>query len=153
MNTIRLTKEFRFECAHALTGYNGKCCHIHGHSYRLLVTISGSPNNHPSSPNDGMIMDFRIVKELVNRIIIEDYDHSLLLRHDAPISLEISELYQNVHSLPFQPTCEQLCIHFASLLLTVIPPPSKLFSLRLYETADSFAEWFASDNPNEGVTG
>ena len=147
MNTIRLTKEFRFEGAHALKEYRGKCRHIHGHSYRLQVTISGIPNIHPSDPTNGMVMDFGTLKELVHHLIIEPFDHALLLRDDSPLADELKEQYQNVWILPFQPTCEQLCIHFASLLAPVIPRPSTLFSIRLYETPSSFAEWFAADNP------
>ena len=144
---IRITKAFRFEGAHALTGYDGKCRHIHGHSYLLQVTITGIPNSCSSDPNNGMVMDFGALKELVVKIIIEPFDHTLLLRNDATLAKELREQYQNVLILPFQPTCEQLCIHFASLLLPVIPAPSKLYSIRLYETPGAFAEWFASDNP------
>ena len=148
MNTIRLTKEFRFEGAHALTGYDGKCRYIHGHSYRLLVTISGCPNNQFDDPHDGMVIDFGTLKELVNKIIIEPFDHALLLRKDATLASELRKRYQNVLILPFQPTCEQLCIHIAALLDAHIPSSAKLFSIRLYETPTSFVEWFASDNPN-----
>lgn len=147
MDTIRLTKEFRFEGAHALSGYDGKCRHIHGHSYQLFVTISGKPNNHSGDPKEGMVMDFVSLKELVNKLIIEPFDHSLLLRSNAPLNKEIRNNYQNVLILPFQPTCEQLCIHFASLLKEAIFMPNKLFSIRLFETPTSFAEWFAEDNP------
>ena len=146
MNRIRLTKEFRFEAAHALEGYDGKCRHIHGHSHRLLVTITGTPNNRYGDPKEGMIIDFGALKELVNKIIIEPYDHTLLLRDTALLAADLQKQYQNVQLLPFQPTCELLCIHFASLLSAAIPEPAKLFSIRLYETPSSFAEWFASDN-------
>lgn len=146
MNTIRLTKEFRFEGAHALTGYDGKCRHIHGHSYLLSVTISGTPDNNASNPKAGMVVDFGSLKEIVHKTVIEPYDHTLLLRHDAILAAELREQYQNVLILPFQPTCEQLCIHFASLLAPVIPEPAKLFGIKLYETPSSFVEWFAHDN-------
>ena len=146
MNTIRLTKEFRFEGAHALTGYDGKCRHIHGHSYLLQVTIWGTPNDHSQNPKNGMVMDFGTLKELVTKLIIEPFDHALLLRNDAMLALELQQQYQNVHILPFQPTCEKLCIHFATLLQPAIPQPAKLFSIRLYETPNSFVEWFATDN-------
>jgi len=95
-----------------------------------------------------MVMDFGTIKELVNKIIIEHFDHALLLRKDAVLAEELREQYQNVLILPFQPTCEQLCSHFAALLESAIPPPAKLFSIRLYETPTSFVEWFASENLN-----
>jgi 6-pyruvoyltetrahydropterin/6-carboxytetrahydropterin synthase len=146
MNIIRLTKEFRFEGAHALMGYDGNCCHIHGHSYLLGVTVSGAPNNCATDPKNGMIIDFTSLKELINKLIIDPFDHALLLRKDAPLAKEILEQYKKVLIFSFQPTCEQLCIYFASLLAPIIPTPVKLFSIRLSETTSSFAEWFASDN-------
>ena len=146
MNTIRITKEFRFEGAHALIQYDGACRHIHGHSYLLWVTVSGTPDTHLSNPKNGMVIDFTVLKALVNRLIIEPFDHALLLRNDAPFANELKEHYQKVLALPFQPTCEHLCIHFARLLAPAIPEPAKLFSIRLHETSSSFAEWFATDN-------
>ncbi|MDR2585199.1 MAG: 6-carboxytetrahydropterin synthase [Prevotellaceae bacterium] len=145
MNTIRLTKEFRFECAHALTGYDGNCRHIHGHSYRLMVTIAGKPRSQTGSPKDGMVIDFTTLKEIVTQHIITPFDHSLILREDAMLAKELKDQYQNVQIVPFQPTCEQLCIYIANLLLVTIPEPAKLFSIRLYETSTSFVEWFAND--------
>lgn len=92
-------------------------------------------------------MDFNSLKELVTRLIIDPFDHALLLRHDAALAKELQQQYKNVQILPFQPTCEQLCIHFAALLAPAIPDPAKLFSIRLYETPTSFVEWFAPENP------
>ena len=43
MTKIRITKKFEFEAGHALYGYDGKCKNIHGHSYKLWVTVIGSP--------------------------------------------------------------------------------------------------------------
>ena len=40
---IRLTKEFTFETGHALYGYDGLCKNVHGHSYKLAVTVIGTP--------------------------------------------------------------------------------------------------------------
>ena len=93
-----------------------------------------------------MVIDFSILKELVNRLIVEPFDHALLLRKDAPLAQEIESQYQKVHVFPFQPTCEQLCIHFAALLMPAIPMPAKLFCIKLSETTTSTAEWFATDN-------
>ncbi|MEZ7953670.1 MAG: 6-carboxytetrahydropterin synthase, partial [Bacteroidales bacterium] len=116
MSTIRITKEFRFEGAHALQNYDGKCRHIHGHSYRLFVTLKGSPIAEASSPKNGMVVDFGDLKRVVNKYIVDPFDHALLLRSDAPVKEEISAAYQNVIILDFQPTCENLAIYFAGLL-------------------------------------
>ena len=53
---IRITKEFKFEMAHALHGYDGLCKNIHGHSYRLWVTVEGAVKNSPGNKKDGMLI-------------------------------------------------------------------------------------------------
>ena len=133
MPTLRLTKEFRFEGAHALTGYDGKCRHIHGHSYILYVTVKGTP-------------DFTDLKRIVNDHIIDVFDHSLILRESAPLAAEIASAYQRVITVPFQPTCENLILHFADIIRGQLPAGVHLHSLRLHETATSYVEWFESDN-------
>lgn len=77
---IRLTKEFSFESAHALWGYDGKCREVHGHSYRLFVTIKGEPETDPNSPKLGMVMDFGELKAIVAAQITDRMDHSFVMR-------------------------------------------------------------------------
>lgn len=146
MAKIRVTKEFRFEGAHALKNYDGKCKHIHGHSYILLVTIKGEPINDRESPKNGMVIDFSILKQIVNDNIIDKLDHALLLRNDSPLIAEISESYCNVVVTDFQPTCENLAVYIATIIKNSLPENISLHSIRLYETATSYVEWFAQDN-------
>ena len=146
MPTLRLTKEFRFEGAHALTGYDGKCKHIHGHSYILYVTVKGCPSNPDGTPKAGMLIDFTDLKRLVNENIIDKFDHTLILRDNAPIAEEIREAYNRVMIVPFQPTCENLILHFADIIREKLPEGVTLHSLRLHETATSYVEWFGNDN-------
>lgn len=150
MQTVRITKEFRFESAHALVGYDGKCKHIHGHSYILYVTVKGSPIENNTSPKDGMLMDFTDLKKTVNELIINIYDHSLIMCREYPLSMEIANQYGNVINVPFRPTCENLVIYFAQILDGALSKENyQLYSLRLHETASSYAEWFAEDNNTE----
>lgn len=153
MALIRITKEFRFEGAHALIGYDGKCRHIHGHSYILYVTVAGTPSTDESDPKLGMLTDFSQLKALVNRAVVDRFDHALVMREGAPLCSELQAAYQNVIRVPFQPTCENLIVHFAGEIRKVLPGRVRLFSLRLHETATSYVEWFASDNPEEPKTG
>lgn len=146
MSIIRITKEFRFEGAHALVGYDGKCKHIHGHSYILYVCVQGKASKDINSPKYGMLIDFTDLKKIVNENIIDKYDHALIMREDSPIADEIQAAYCNVIKTPFQPTCENMIIHFAEQIKGKLPLGIKLFSLRLHETASSFVEWYASDN-------
>ena len=141
MANLRITKEFRFEGAHALLDYDGKCRHIHGHSYRLMITVEGVPSLREGDPKIGMIMDFGDLKDVVETHIVKHFDHALLLRRNAPLAEEISGAYQDVLLLDFQPTCEQLTLHFADILKKIITLPNSLYSVRLYETPTSWCEW------------
>ena len=91
MAKIRLTKEFSFESAHALDGYDGLCREIHGHSYRLFVTIKGEPISEEGNPKMGMVMDFGDLKRIVNGEIVDRLDHSFVLR-DSEQNVELKEL-------------------------------------------------------------
>ena len=107
MSRIRVTKEFSFEMAHMLEGYDGPCSEIHV------------------------------------------YDHSLVVRRTADNGELIRTLaarFGKLQAVEFQPTCENLVTRFAETIAAELPRGVELFSLRLHETATSYAEWFASDN-------
>ena len=148
MATIRLTKEFSFEAAHSLEGYDGACREIHGHSYRLFVTIKGEPSTDPMNPKQGMVMDFGVLKKIVNEEIISRFDHALVLRTTADEGLRrvLAEQFDNVVTVEYQPTCENMLDDFAHRLMKRLPEGVMLHSLRLHETASSYAEWFSEDN-------
>lgn len=148
MAIIRLTKEFSFEAAHALGGYDGPCREIHGHSYRLFVTIKGEPSTDPMNPKQGMVMDFGVLKKIVNEEIISCFDHALVLRSTADEGLRrvLAEQFDNVVTVEYQPTCENMLDDFAHRLMKRLPEGVTLHSLRLHETASSYAEWYAEDN-------
>ena len=149
MARIRLTKEFSFESAHALDGYDGLCREIHGHSYRLFVTVCGEPQSDTSHPKCGMVMDFGDLKRIVNREIVERLDHSFVLR-DSEQNVELKTMlgakFNKVVLVDYQPTCENMLGDFAYRLRKALPTGVELYSLRLHETATSYAEWFAQDN-------
>lgn len=146
MKNIRLTKQFTFEMAHALKGYDGKCRHVHGHSYILYVTVIGAPCADINNPKYGMVMDFGELKKIVNENIVDKLDHALVLRTDAVLTQELEQQYGNVVLTDYQPTCENMIVDFAGRIKNKLPQGVKLHSLRLHETATSFAEWFAADN-------
>lgn len=148
MAKIRVTKRFHFEMAHALLGYDGLCSNIHGHTYNMEVTLIGEPRNQPSHPRDGMVMDFGRLKKIVKSRIVGDFDHALVLNSASPREYieTMRQATERVIVLNFQPTSENLLAYFAELLQPELPNNVSLFSIRLYETGTSFAEWFASDN-------
>jgi len=149
MSTIRITKQFNFETGHALYGYDGKCKNVHGHSYKLSVTVSGSPITDTSNVKFGMVIDFSDLKKIVKEEIVDIFDHATVFNQNTPhieLAKELQARDHHVILVDYQPTSEMMVIDFAAKIKSRLPKNIDLFSLRLQETDTSFAEWFASDN-------
>ncbi len=147
-STIRITKEFKFEMAHALKGYDGLCRNIHGHSYELLVTILGKPISDSNSPKLGMVMDFGDLKKIVRSTIVDVYDHALVLSNLYSTDLidKLEENFEKIILVDYQPTSELMIVDFAHKIMEQLPSNVSLKYLLLRETVTSYAEWFAEDN-------
>ena len=148
MANIRLTKEFKFETAHALMGYDGLCKHIHGHSYELLVTVIGKPIEEDNNPKLGMVMDFGDLKKIVKEEVVDKMDHCLILNEKgtkAEVLKQSDEMFERVVTVPYQPTSEMMLIDFAERIKPRLPEHITLHHMLLRETVTSYAEWFASD--------
>jgi len=145
---IRVTKEFSFEMAHALWKYDGPCRNVHGHSYRLYVTISGVPVSEAGNPKNGMVMDFTDLKAIVKNEIVSVFDHAVVLSssYGREKTDMLGNLFGNTVIVDYQPTCENLVADFAKRISPLLPAGVMLHNLKLYETATSYAEWFAGDN-------
>jgi 6-pyruvoyltetrahydropterin/6-carboxytetrahydropterin synthase len=149
MSNIRITKLFNFETGHALYGYDGKCRNVHGHSYKLSVTVIGQPITDTSHVKLGMVIDFTDLKKIVKEEIVDKFDHSTVLNKNTPHIELAKELTDRGHSVilaDYQPTSENMVIDFSAKIIARLPKRIKLHSLRLQETDTSFAEWYASDN-------
>lgn len=149
MSQIRITKQFSFETGHALYGYDGKCKNVHGHSYRLDVTVIGIPISDSTHVKYGMVIDFGDLKKIVKEEIVDVFDHATVFNKNTPhieLAKELENRGHNVLLVDYQPTSEMMVIDFAVKIKKRLPKNIKLHSLKLQETATSFAEWFASDN-------
>lgn len=148
MAKIRVTKEFHFEMAHVLWNYDGPCRNVHGHSYKLFVTVIGSPVDDPENPRNGMVIDFTELKRIVREDIVTVFDHSVVVSRfmDESRLEQFKALSENTVVLDYQPTCENLVADFAAKISANLPDGTDLYSVKLYETATSFAEWYADDN-------
>ncbi|CAI8407003.1 6-carboxytetrahydropterin synthase [Flavobacteriaceae bacterium] len=149
MTHIRITKQFSFETGHALYGYDGKCKNVHGHSYRLDVTVIGVPISETSNVKYGMVIDFSDLKKIVKEEIVDVFDHATVFNKNTPhveLARELDSRGHNVLLVDYQPTSEMMVIDFAEKIKNRLPKNIKLFALKLQETATSFAEWYASDN-------
>jgi 6-pyruvoyltetrahydropterin/6-carboxytetrahydropterin synthase len=143
---VRITKEFSFEMAHQLDGYDGLCRNIHGHSYRLLVTVSGTPAGADAGAKRGMVMDFTDLKKIVHERIVDAYDHALMLRQGSSADEALKSSDTKLLRVSYQPTCENMLVRIVEALSGALPKHIVLRSIRLYETATSYAEWHAADN-------
>lgn len=149
MNNIRITKQFSFETGHALYGYDGKCRNVHGHSYKLAVTVIGNPITDTNNVKFGMVIDFTDLKKIVKEEIVNVFDHATVFNKNTPhveLAKELEDRGHNVLLVDYQPTSEMMVIDFAEKIKKRLPGKIKLHSLKLQETDSSYAEWYASDN-------
>jgi 6-pyruvoyltetrahydropterin/6-carboxytetrahydropterin synthase len=149
MSKIRLTKSFSFETGHALYGYDGKCKNIHGHSYKLYVTVIGEPISDSGNVKYGMVIDFGDLKKIVKEEIVDVFGHATVFNKNTPhfeLAMELKSRGHNVLLVDYQPTSEMMVIDFAEKIQRLLPQHIQLHSLKLQETETSFAEWYATDN-------
>jgi 6-pyruvoyltetrahydropterin/6-carboxytetrahydropterin synthase len=148
MSKIRITKQFSFETGHALYGYDGKCRNVHGHSYKLSVTVLGEPITDPAHVKFGMVIDFGDLKKIVKTEIVDQFDHATVFNKNTPhleLAKELQDRDHHVILVDYQPTSENMVIDFAAKIQKYLPSHIYLHSLKLQETETSFAEWYASD--------
>lgn len=128
-----LSKQFHFEAAHSLPGHRGKCARVHGHSYRLEVTLRGPIKRLAGASDDGMVMDFAELSELVQQAVLDRLDH------------------QNLNEVTgVRTTAENLVYWIWDALLAAGLPAALLYRLCLWETAQcrveiTSAEWVGED--------
>lgn len=149
MSNIRITKQFSFETGHALYGYDGKCRNVHGHSYKLSVTVIGTPITNSENVKFGMVIDFGDLKKIVKTEIVDKFDHATVFNRNTPhveLAQELKDRGHHVLLVDYQPTSENMVIDFSRKISKQLPPQVKLHSLKLQETETSFAEWYAADN-------
>lgn len=140
---LQITKIFRFEMAHAIYGYAGRCKNVHGHSYILHVTITGVANNDKYIPAPGFIYDFKQLKKIVKDTVINKLDHHLVLSKGYLQSDPAFTSAENIFVWETEPTVENILIYMKQNLQLALPEEIKLVKLKLFETADSYAEWMA----------
>ncbi|WP_392437582.1 6-pyruvoyl tetrahydropterin synthase family protein [Cruoricaptor ignavus] len=146
---IRVTKIFSFETAHILFNYDGKCKNMHGHSYKLFVTVKGEPIKDLDHPKNGMVVDFADIKSIVEEHIVKVWDHAVLLNAQSPhkdLGKTLEEQGHRVIYCNFQPTCENMLYAIAAILRRNLPETVQLAYLKLHETENSYGEWFAEEN-------
>jgi len=148
MSTIRVTKSFGFETGHALYGYDGLCKNVHGHSYKLHVTVVGRPIDDQNHVKNGMVIDFKDLKTIVKSEVVDVFDHATVFNKNTPhveLAKILSDSGHKVLLVDYQPTSEKMVIDFAHRIASRLPAHINLHNLRLHETATAYAEWYAKD--------
>lgn len=122
---------------------------MHGHSYKLFVTVKGKPVNDLENPKNGMVVDFGDIKKIVKEEIVENWDHSVLINANSPHKELGEDLENRGHKViycNFQPTCENMLYEIASKIKNRLSVDIQLAYLKLHETENSYGEWFAEEN-------
>lgn len=140
MNTLSVTKVFRFEMAHAIFQYPGSCCNIHGHSYVLHVTVESKHYETAYLKGTGMFLDFKQLKEIVNQNVIQVFDHKLVLSKDYVAANSVDNSNPAMVIFDAEPTVENMLFFIQQAISPKLESHLKLSKLVLWETSDSYAE-------------
>ena len=136
MTTV--TKTIKFDAAHVLTNHAGLCKNLHGHTYRVDVTVSGIGVGGTGD----MVIDFKDLKTIANEKIGDRFDHAFIYNTTSEGEREIAAVVEKhgmrTVALPFRSTAENLSRYFYEELEGVI---AGLHSVKVWETADSAAEY------------
>lgn len=127
---IKVAKEFTFDAAHSIPDHKGACKNIHGHTYKLRVTLS--IEDHQLNIETGMVLDFGDLKEEIQNHILSAIDHQHLNK------------VVNYGFPQENPTAENMVLWVRDVLKEFVTGPYlyiTLDSVRLYETPTSYAEW------------
>ena len=127
--------------AHAIDGYDGACKDIHGHSYELHISISSFHDDEGFIPAPGFVTDFKEIKKLVKRIIVDYFDHKMILSNSFLAKNPSFSSQENLITWNIEPTAENILIYIRKLLQQKLPAELRLGKIKLYETKDSYAEW------------
>lgn len=135
---MTVAKEFKWEAAHRIPWHSGKCRHLHGHSYKMIVEFEGEPDDN------GIVIDFKEMKKMIAPYI-DQIDHSTII---AAKDAELKEVFDakgwNYFLLPYDSTAENLCQFFSSLIIEQHRPllaANKIISVavKIAETGTAYA--------------
>lgn len=134
MTTV--TKTVRFDAAHVLTNHKGLCKNLHGHTYRVDVSVSREGGGAD------MVIDFKDLKKIATETICDRFDHAFMYNSESQGEREIAAVVEKhgmrTASIPFRSTAENLAMYFFGELSRRI---EGLSSVRVWETSDSCAEY------------
>ncbi len=144
---IKITKCIEWDMGHRVPNHNSKCRNLHGHRYRLEVTLNGDLIEIPGNSSEGMVMDFGDIKKVIMENIHDVLDHAFMFYENDSI---LYEFFNQQHrgdfkaiSVPFIPTAENISGWCYRALVSHLPNRLQIDKLRLYETPNSWADFIA----------
>ena len=135
---ITATKTFTFDAGHRLMKHKGKCYNLHGHTYKLEVSIW----NEQVVDHNGMVLDFGDLKKIVNDVI-DKWDHAMVLNEeDLQNIIHCKKFGYKYETLEVEPTAENMAIYLYDAILKQLPKNIYVEKIKLWETPTSCAEIF-----------
>ena len=132
-----VTKSFKFDAAHVLTNHQGLCKNLHGHTYRVEVSVVQPPDSTAD-----MVIDFKDLKRVCEKVILDSFDHAFIYDStslaESEIAMVLSKYGMRTVALPFRSTAENLARHFYEQLSACV---CGISAVRVWETPDSCAEY------------
>ena len=133
---MELETSYTFDAAHRIRGHAGKCAGLHGHTYRLELTVSAERLDPL-----GMVMDFEDLRELVRKAVLDRWDHATRLAADDPLAEAIAsvqhEAPDRVVRLDGHPTAERLTREAWSAIERALPAHVRIERVAIRETPTS----------------
>jgi len=131
---MKIAKEFTWEMGHRLTFHKGKCKNLHGHSYKCVIEINGTPDSN------GMVLDYYDLSKIVNPII-DELDHSIMVyNEDKDLISALEKLNSKKVVVNFETTAENICYYLIDKIKSSLPENIISLKVRVLETENSYAE-------------
>jgi 6-pyruvoyltetrahydropterin/6-carboxytetrahydropterin synthase len=145
---MRIRRFVETDTGHRVPNHKSKCRHMHGHRYRWEAEIEGEINTKEGSSDEGMLMDFSDVSDILNEYIHDIVDHSFIVYEKDHEALEALSLLGNEHRtfvVPFVPTAENLAKwafeQIEPKIVSKYEQKLRLVAFNVRETPKSWASW------------
>ena len=132
---MKIAKEFYWEMGHRLPDHFGLCKNIHGHSYKMILTVEGQMNEQQ------MVIDYYDLEKIINPII-QEFDHSFMVNKNDKIVIEfLNQINSKKVEVDFDATVENICLFMLNKIKDAsLPKNIRAITVRVYETKFDYAE-------------
>lgn len=132
---MKIAKEFHWEMGHRLPEHFGLCKNIHGHSYKMILTVEGDMNDQQ------MVIDYYDLEKIIHPII-QELDHAFMVNKNDELVLSfLNQINSKKVVVDFDATVENICLFVLDKIKNSgLPKNIKSISVRIYETQFDYAE-------------